>query len=305
MRFFHSWQKIPPAYQNAVVAIGNFDGFHKGHRAVVEEAVKIARKEGRPVILMTFEPHPNGFFRPGARTFRITPIRSKVRAICELPIDAFCVFNFNQAFASMSADDFVKNVLENGLHAAHIVVGEDYTFGKNRQGDVAYMQKHYPELPVTAVMKRRDQNGEIISSSRIRAFLKDGEIEKAAGLMERPFEMEGYVVHGAGLGHTIGFPTINIRPADSILPRIGVYAASVEIDGKRYKAVANIGFRPTVNGKDVLLEAHILDFRKDLYGQRLRVRLLTFIRPEIHFNSVEELKKQIIKDSELAERISG
>ena len=304
MRFFHSWQKIPPAYQNAVIAIGNFDGFHKGHRAVVEQAVKIAHEKELPVVLMTFEPHPSGFFRPGSRTFRITPIRSKVRAICQLPIDGFCVFPFNKSFAEMSAKDFVENVLINGLHAAHIVVGEDYGFGKNRQGDVAYMRKNYPDLPVTAVKKLRDQNGEIISSSRIRSFLRDGEVEKASGLMEHPFEMEGYVIHGAQLGRKIGFPTINIDPLDSILPRIGVYAASVEVDDKRYKAVANIGFRPTVNGKNVLLEAHLLGFDGDLYGRRLRVRLLTFIRPEIHFNSLEELKSQIIKDSETVERIS-
>ena len=304
MRFFHSWQKIPSAYRNAVVAIGNFDGFHKGHRAVVEQAVAIARKENRPVVLMTFEPHPSGFFRPGGRTFRITPIRSKVRAICELPIDAFCVFHFNKSFADMSARDFVENVLINGLHAAHIVVGEDYGFGKNRQGDVTYMRKNYPDLPVTAVKKLRDQNGEIISSSRIRAFLRDGEVEKASGLMEHPFEIEGFVIHGAQLGRTLGFPTINIEPADSILPRIGVYAAEVDIDGTSYKAIANIGFRPTVNGGNVLLEAHILNFNGDLYGRRLRVRLRTFIRPEVRFQSVEELKAQIMKDIQIAERIS-
>ena len=304
MRFFHSWERIPVAYQNAVVAIGNFDGFHKGHRAVVEQAVRIAQQKKHPVILMTFEPHPSGFFRPGGRTFRITPIRSKVRAICQLPIDAFCVFHFNKSFADMSAKDFVENVLINGLHAAHIVVGEDYGFGKNRQGDVSYMQKNYPDLPVTAVKKLRDQNGEIISSSRIRSFLRDGEVEKASGLMEHPFEIEGYVIHGAQLGQTIGFPTINIDPADSIVPRNGVYVASVEIDEKQYKAVANIGHRPTVDGRNVLLEAHILDFDGDLYGRRLRVRLLTFIRPEVHFNSVEELKAQIAKDSEFAKRMS-
>ena len=303
MRFFHSWQKIPPAYQNAVVAIGNFDGFHKGHRAVVEQAVDIAHKENRPVILMTFEPHPEAFFRPGGRMFRITPIRSKVRAICELPIDAFCVFLFDRQFSGMSPDDFVKNVLIGGLHASHIVVGEDYGFGKNRKGDVAYMRRHYPELPVTAVKKLRDKNGEIISSSRIRAFLRDGEVERAAELMEHPFEIEGYVIHGRQLGRQIGFPTVNILPADSILPKLGVYAAAVDIDDVSYKAMAYIGYRPTIGGSTVLLEAHILDYDGDLYGQRLRVRLLSFIRPENAFQSVDELKKQIINDLDHIRRI--
>lgn len=303
MKFFHSWRNVPPSFQNAVVAIGNFDGFHKGHRAVVETAVKIARKEKRPVVLMTFEPHPSGFFRPGGRTFRITPIRSKVRAICQLPIDGFFVFAFNRSFADMSADDFINDVLINGLHAAHIVVGEDYGFGKNRQGDIAYIRNHYPSLPVTAVPKLRDQNAEIISSSRIRSFLRDGEVEKASGLMEHPFEIEGYVIHGKQQGRLLGFPTINIKPQESILPRIGVYAACVEMNGQHYKAVANIGTRPTVNGEGFLLEAHILGFNGDLYGERLRVKLLTFIRPEVRFNSMEELKMQIMKDTQTVKRI--
>lgn len=303
MRFFHSWQNVPREFQNAIVAIGNFDGFHKGHKAVVETAVKIAQAEKRPVVLMTFEPHPSGFFRPGGRTFRITPIRSKVRAICRLPIDGFFVFPFNRAFADMSANDFIENVLVKGLHAAHIVVGEDYGFGKNRQGDIAYIREHYPELPVTAVQKLRDQNGEIISSSRIRSFLRDGEVEKASGLMEHPFEIEGYVIHGAQRGRQMGFPTINIEPKDSILPRIGVYAATVEADGKHFNAVANIGTRPTVNGEGVLLEAHLLNFNGDLYGKRLRVRLISFIRPEVRFNSMDELKNQIILDVQTVKRI--
>lgn len=303
MRFFHSWHKVPVEFQNAVVAIGNFDGFHQGHRAVVEKAVAIGKHTGRPVVLMTFEPHPSAFFRPGSRTFRITPIRSKVRAICRLPIDGFFVFNFNHDFAEMDADEFIREVLIGGLHAAHIVVGEDYGFGKNRQGDVNYIRTNYPALPVTAVSKLRDEHGEIISSSRIRAFLRDGAVEKASDLMEHPFEIEGYVIHGAQRGRQIGYPTINIEPNDSIVPKAGVYAAKVEIDGKMKNAVANIGRRPTVNGEGILLEAHILDFSRDLYGERLRVQLVSFIRPEIHFASMEELKQQIDKDTETVRRI--
>ena len=156
---------------------------------------------------------------------------------------------------------------------------------------------------ITAVQKLRDQNGEIISSSRIRSFLRDGEVEKASGLMEHPFEIEGYVIHGAQRGRKMGFPTINIEPNDSILPRIGVYAATVEIDGQLFNAIANIGTRPTVNGESVLLEAHILNFNKDLYGKRLRVKLVTFIRPEIRFNSMNELKDQIVLDVQTVKRI--
>lgn len=305
MRFFHSWNKIPPEFQNAVIAIGNFDGFHQGHRAVVEKAVEIGEATSKPVMLMTFEPHPSGFFRPCDKTFRITPIRSKVRAICSLPISGFIVLDFNPAFTEMSAESFVENVLIQGIHASHIVVGEDYGFGKNRQGNVAYLKEHYPQLPVTAVSKLRDNNSEIISSSRIRAFVRDGEVSKAAKLMERPFEIEGYVIHGAQLGRKLGFPTINILPKDSILPRLGVYAARVEIDMKFYNAVANIGTRPTVNGEGILLEAHILNYNKDLYGRRLRVQLIEFIRPEQKFDSIEELKNKIMWDAEQVKRILG
>lgn len=303
MRFFHSWHKVPDAFQNAVVAIGNFDGFHQGHKAVVQEAVNIGKQKNLPVVLMTFEPHPSAFFRPSNTTFRVTPIRSKVRSICQLPLDAFFVFAFNPEFSEMSAERFVEEVLINGLHAAYIVVGEDYGFGKNRSGDIDYIREHYPELPITSVTKLRDSHDEIISSSRVRAFIKDGNVSKAASLLGRPFEIEGRVVHGFQRGRTIGFPTINIEPKESILPKNGVYAARVEINGKLLDAVANIGARPTVNGEGILLEAHILDFNEDLYGQRLRVQLIQFIRPEKRFSSMEELKENIIMDIQQAKRI--
>lgn len=304
MRFFHSWRNVPEEYRNAVVAIGNFDGYHKGHRRIVEEAVRIAEETNRPAVLMTFEPHPNAFFRPGVRSaFRLTPVRTKVRAISRLPLDAFFVFAFNAAFANMSAHDFVQNVLIDGLHASRIVVGEDYGFGKNREGNIEYLRKNFPELPVTAVTKLRDEHDEIISSSRIRSFVRDGRVDIAAHLMGRPFEIEGRVIHGFKRGRTIGFPTINIDPKDSVTPKNGVYAATVEVDGKCYDAVANVGTRPTVGGEGVLLEAHLIGFSGDLYGRRLRVRLVRFIRPEARFSSLEELKRHIAADMQEALRI--
>ena len=304
MRFFHSWQNVPAEYQNAVVAIGNFDGYHKGHQRIVEEAVKIAKETNRPAVLMTFEPHPNAFFRPSAHSaFRLTPVRTKVRAISRLPMSAFFVFAFNAPFANMSAKDFVQNVLIDGLHASRIVVGDDYGFGKNREGDIEFLRKNFPNLPVTAVTKLRDEHDEIISSSRIRSFIRDGRVDVAAKLMGRPFEIEGRVIHGFKRGRTLGFPTINIDPKDSITPKNGVYAAQVEIDGVFHNAVANIGTRPTVNGEGVLLEAHIIGYDGNLYARRLRVRLIRFIRPERHFSSLEELKQNISSDTQEAQRI--
>ena len=303
MRFFHSWKNVPPAFQNAVVAIGNFDGFHAGHRAVVAKAAEIAEKMNRPVVLMTFEPHPETYFRAAVRSFRLTPVRAKVRAITALPIDAFFVLPFNKALAAMSAEDFVGDVLINGLHAAHLVVGDDFGFGRNRAGSVDFLRKNHPELPLTAVAKVRDATGETISSSRIRAFIADGSVDRAAALIGRPFEIEGRVVHGFKRGRTIGYPTINIELADVVVPKLGVYAGLVVLDGEDRPALVNIGTRPTVGGTDVLLEAHILDYSGDLYGRRLRVKLVRFVRPERKFDDLRALKNQIIEDTETIKRI--
>lgn len=303
MRFFHSWKNVPPAFQNAVVAVGNFDGFHAGHRAVVEKAAEIGRELDRPVVLMTFEPHPETYFRAALRPFRLTPVRAKVRAITTLPVDAFFVLPFNKTLAEMSAETFVDEVLINGLHAAHLVVGDDFGFGRGRAGSVGFLRKNHPELPLTAVAKVRDAAGETVSSSRIRAFIADGKVDRAAALTGRPFEIEGRVVHGFKRGRTIGFPTINIEPADVVVPKLGVYAGLVVLDGTDRPALVNIGTRPTVGGTNVLLEAHILDYSGDLYGRRLRVKLVRFVRPERKFDDLQALKAQIVEDTETIKRI--
>lgn len=305
MIFFHTWNNVPQAYQHAVLAIGNFDGFHLGHKSVIDYAVKLGKEINRPVALMTFEPHPSYFFRPCTQTFRITPIRSKVRAICTLPINAFFVLSFNSALANMTADDFVKNVLIDSLHISALVVGQDYSFGKHREGDIQFLKQNYPEIQVHAVEQKKDNLNEVISSSRIRSFIKMGDMKSASKLMGHSFEIEGYVIHGFKRGRTIGYPTINIAPNESILPKLGVYAARVLIDDKYYPAMANIGCRPTVQGEGILLEAHIIDFNADLYGRRLRVFLDDFIRPEQKFDNLDELKIQISKDIEQARRIVG
>lgn len=303
MIFFHKWKNIPQKYKNAVLAIGNFDGFHLGHRSVINYAVQLGKKLNRPVALMTFEPHPSYFFRPGTQTFRITPIRSKVRAICTLPIDAFFVLSFNSTLSNMSADDFVKDVLIKELHISALVVGQDYSFGKHREGNIQFLEQKYPEISVHAVEQKKDNANEVISSSRIRSFIKMGDMKSAFKLMGHSFEIEGYVIHGFKRGRTIGYPTLNIAPNESILPKLGVYAARVLIDNKYYPAIANIGCRPTVAGEGVLLEAHIIDFNQDLYGKRLRVFLDDFIRPEQKFDNLNELKIQIIRDIEQAKGI--
>ena len=303
MRFFHSVKNIDASYQNAVTVIGNFDGVHLGHQHVIQTACDIAAADKKPSVLITFEPHPDAFFRPGAETFRITPVHAKVRALSRFALDALCVLRFDDSLARLSATDFVSQILIKGLKTAHVVVGADFCFGKKREGNIAFLRKRFPELPVTSVAQIRDANGEIVSSSRIRAFIRDGSVRKAAVLLGRPFEIEGRVIHGFKRGRAIGFPTINIAPNASILPQIGVYAAEILIDGIAYDGIANVGYRPTVDGKGVLLEAHVFNFDQDVYGKRIRVRLIEFIRKEKRFASLEELGQNIAADSLKAEEI--
>lgn len=303
MKFFHTWRNIDPTCRNGVVVIGNFDGVHRGHARVIQTAIDLAKSQGKPSLLLTFEPHPDAYFRPAAETFRITPVHAKVRAIAALNPNALCVLRFDSALAHTSARDFVSDILINGLHASHLVVGQDFCFGDKREGCVAFLRENYPDLPVTAVEQLRDDSNEIISSSRIRAFLRDGEARRAANLLGRPFEIEGRVIHGFQRGRTLGFPTINIAPNASILPKIGVYAAQIIIDGAVYDGIANIGFRPTVQGSGVLLEAHIFNFDKDVYGKRVRVRLIAFVREEKRFASLEELRQNIAMDCQKVREI--
>ena len=210
---------------------------------------------------------------------------------------------FNAKTASLSAFSFVKDILVSRLHAGHIVAGEDFGFGLRREGNAVFLKEHFPFLPLTLVEKLKDKNGEIVSSSRIRAFLHDGNIRCANELMKRPFEIEGYVVHGFARGRQIGFPTANITTLSSIIPKKGVYVAKVLLGDCEYKSVVNIGQRPTVNGKDVWLEAHLLNVDMDLYGKRLRILLTDFIRPEKRFASLDELKQNIASDCEKASEI--
>ena len=303
MRFFRSLKKIPDSLHGGIVVIGNFDGVHQGHRRLLSTAADIARAEKRPLILLTFIPHPAAFFRPGNEGFLITPTRAKVRALSAFPPDAVVFMPFNEKLAHLSAEKFVSTVLIDGLRAARVVAGEDFSFGAKREGTAAFLSERFPDLPVTVVAKSRDENGEIVSSSRIRSFLRDGNVRKAAELLGRPFEIEGYVVHGFARGRTLGFPTANITTLTSIVPKRGVYAAKVLFDGKEYDAVANIGVRPTVAGRDIWLEAHLFDFDGDLYGKRLRVLFIDFIRPEKRFASLNELTQNIVTDCETAAEI--
>jgi len=307
MRIFRHYHDIPDAFKGAAVALGNFDGVHRGHQALIGEAGRIAKAHGAPFGVIAFEPHPQEFFRPQSESFRLTPFRTKARLIAELGADAMFALSFDAEMAKKQAHEFVAEVLVSGLGVSAIVVGEDFQFGKGRTGNVTSLtemgKQHGFEVkvfePVTA------EGHEKISSTRIREALKQGRPEEAADLLGHWWSVEARVEHGDARGRTIGFPTANMRNDDFLRPAYGVYAvrATVIEDDKpvaRYDGVANFGVRPMYKIETPLLETFLFDFSGDLYGKHLSVELVHYIRPEAKLDGLEALKAQIAKDSDAA-----
>jgi riboflavin kinase/FMN adenylyltransferase len=306
MRLFRHIQSVPGDARGAVVAIGNFDGLHRGHQVVIAAARARADADGRALALMTFRPHPRRFFRPDDEPFRLTPFRAKVRAIADLGVDTLFVWRFDAQMASISAEAFVEKILHGGVGATHVVVGHDFAFGNKRGGNADLLRTKGDELGfgVTVVEPAKDAENEIYSSSVIRQYLRDGQPQRAAALLGRLWEMEGRVLEGDQRGRTIGFPTANVEPAEYMRPASGVYAvrAGITIGDKTqwYDGVANFGVRPTVDGERLLLETHLFDFTGDLYGKYIRVALVEHLRPERKFENFAALQEQIAADSQQA-----
>jgi len=303
MAIFRHIDALPPAARGAVVAIGNFDGVHPGHRALIEVAAGEAKRLGAPLSVLTFEPHPRSVFRPQDPPFRLTPLRSKSHALEALGVEHLYVLHFDRAFAAKTAEAFVREILVEGLAARHVVVGWDFCFGHKRAGNAALLRNLGDELGfgVSAVEPVTADNGEVYSSSTVRRYLAEGQPAAAARLLGRPWEIEGRVEQGDQRGRTLGFPTANLALGDYVVPALGVYAVRVMIDeageSAWYPAVANLGRRPTVGGTRIQLEVHLFDFDQDLYGRHLRVRLIEFLRPEKKFDGLEGLRAQIAEDS--------
>lgn len=306
MLIFRHTTDLPAAIRGCAVALGNFDGVHQGHRAVIEAAKQAARDLGVPSAVLTFEPHPRSLFRPDDQPFRLTPWRIKARLIEGLGVDALFEVRFDEAFSHLSAEEFVGQVLVDGLEARHVVAGYDFVFGHQRGGDMAFLrsagQRH--GFGVTEVRPVAGPDATAFSSTRVRRHLEAGEVREAAVILGHDWEIEGRVEHGDKRGRTIGFPTANVELGTYLRPRLGVYAVMAGLDeGARtvwHKGVANIGRRPTVGGVTERLEAHLFDFDGDLYGKHLRIRLCHFIRPEMKFESFQALKDQILADSDRA-----
>ncbi|NBC31259.1 MAG: bifunctional riboflavin kinase/FAD synthetase [Alphaproteobacteria bacterium] len=303
MQIFRHHYELPPAARGSVVAIGNFDGVHRGHRIVLDEARAIAGPLGARLAVMSFEPHPRSFFRPDDPPFRLSPFRIRARLLDELGVDLHFVLPFDEAFSKQPAEDFITEVLVKGLGVQHVVVGYDFCFGRKRAGNadmlLAFGRQH--DFGVTAVAKATAPSGLIFSSSTIRDHLRAGRPRDAAALLGRDWEIEGRVEAGDRRGRTLGYPTANIELGEYLRPAFGVYAVRAAIDTGHgplawHDGVANIGIRPMYESPRPLLEVFLFDFSGDLYGKYLRVALVEYLRGEARFDTVEALIAQMDRD---------
>lgn len=292
-------QPIPDALRGAVIALGNFDGFHLGHQAVVGRAVQRGAHERRPVIVATFDPHPVRHFKPDTPPFRLTTLDQRERLFAQAGADAMLVFRFGDELASTTAEDFVAGLLARHLGATGVVTGEDFTFGKGRGGNAEVLREQGAQLGIKAeTVAPILLDGEPVSSSRIREALKAGDPGTATRLLTRPFAIEGVVVHGDKRGRALGWPTANMELGNYLRPAYGIYAVRVTLeDGSEHEGVASLGIRPTFEPPRELLEAVLFDFDGDLYGRKIEVALHAFLRPEDKFDSIEALKAQMDVDA--------
>ena len=307
MKIYRSALEVPKQFRGATVVLGNFDGLHRGHQAVICESVA----DDKPLGVVTFDPHPRKYFRPHDAPFYLTDTDEKARFMAAIGVDFLLVLTFDQVLSSQSPEDFVREVLVDGLAARHVSVGYNFRFGCKRSGDGALLKrlgKKYG-FDVSLVEAVACPGGGIYSSTRIRENLVSGKPALAATLLGRPFEIVGPVIKGDQRGRDLGFPTANIDLGNYLRPAFGGYVVRAGLNVKNeskdtrwFNGVANIGNRPTLDGTRVFLETHIFDFSRDIYGEILRVALIEFLRPEQQFDGVESLKERIEIDSAIAKR---
>ncbi len=306
MRIYTDHTSIPDADRGAIAALGNFDGIHPGHRAVIEATRREAERLERPLAVITFEPHTREFFRPDDPPFRLTSLNAKARILEAMGVEILYVLRFDRAMATLSAEDFAAEILAAGLGVRHVVIGADFRFGRNRKGDRALLEACGEKLgfgtTVVEMIRGPGQAGgrDAFSSTLIRQALRRGDVGRATDLLGRPWSIEGVVVHGDQRGRAIGFPTANLRMDGYLRPALGVYAVRVVIpkgpDAGLYDGVANLGNRPTFGKSDVILEAHLFDYDGDLYDRQIIIYFHGFLRPERKFDGLEALTTQITAD---------
>ena len=300
MRVFRSYSRPVPG--PTAIAIGNFDGVHRGHGALLERLCDVARESRLPPTILTFEPHPREFFSPASAPARLSTLREKLELLADTGVEQAMVCRFNKTFAALSADQFIEQVLIGGLRARHLIIGDDFRFGKGRAGDFALLQVAGRQFGFSVeAMGSITVDDERVSSSGVRAALAAGDMEHAARLLGRPYIIDGKVTQGQQLGRQWGFPTANIRIKHNPLPMAGVFA--VEVGGlgdMPLPGVANLGIRPTVGGTRPLLEVHLFDFDRDIYGAHISVRFVHKLRNEQRFPNFDALKAQIAADAATA-----
>ena len=302
MELIRGLYNLRPRHHGCVLTIGNFDGVHLGHQAVLGQLSEKSAEMGLPATLITFEPHPQEFFAREKVPPRLTRFREKLLALRRYALDRVLCLTFDRKLAEMSAEDFIHQVLVQGLGVRYLVVGDDFRFGHERRGDLAMLKEASARDGFQLInMHTFNVDGSRVSSTRIRNALTDGDLGAAEQLLGRSYRMSGRVVHGDKRGRTIGYPTANIYLHRRATPLLGVYAVEVfGLDKEPLKGVANIGMRPTVNGKTCLLEVHIFDFAEDIYGRHVQVEFLTKLRDEKRFESIDALQLEIRKDERIA-----
>jgi riboflavin kinase/FMN adenylyltransferase len=286
------------------VALGNFDGVHLGHQEILRQTVQSARPKGRDAVVYTFDPHPRLVLKKVPEIPRISTPNERADILEHLGIDILILAEFTLEFAALSPEEFVENVLAEELGARDLFVGQNYRFGKNRAGTIDTLKRMAPELNFRVhVVQPVRVGATVVSSSKIREELAQGEIRKANELLGREFTIEGRVIHGHHRGKALGIPTANIKPEVKLHPPEGVYAVYCRVGESIYKGVMNIGFNPTFRDRKVSYEVHILDFDQEIYGEIIKVYIVERLRPEMKFDGIESLKNQIWKDIGLGRKI--
>jgi riboflavin kinase / FMN adenylyltransferase len=306
MKIVRSWRDVPPDLKGAALAIGNFDGVHRGHQEVLGEAIRIAKREQRRAGAMIFEPHPREFFAPDRPFFRLTPLPLKLELLDALGLDQTFVIAFDPALAALSAEAFAAEVVAEGLGASHVVVGHDFAYGKGRSGTTAELATLGKRLGFGVdVVAPVGAAGTTFSSSLIREHLRRGEVREAAEQLGYWWRVRGRVSEGAGRGKGLGFPTINLPLAPGQEIGHGIYAMRIDHDGRRHHAAGYVGARPTFGEGEVVLEAYLLDFAGDLYGKEVEVEFIAFLRPDRAFAGATDLAAQMHEDCDRARDVLG